>query len=161
MRINITGGLVDDQVEALRFYTDVLGFLKKHDSPMDGEDRWLTVVSPRRTRKAPNCCWNPAATSPRSRSGRPRTPTASRSPNSLSTTFRCERLRGLGVRVTQEPTIIRPVTTAVLDDLRQLALDRAHDQLAGVGITRFPWHRRASIERADRRDRLNLPNQPL
>ena len=39
MRINIAGVLVDDQVEALRFYTDVLGFVKKPDMPMDGEDR--------------------------------------------------------------------------------------------------------------------------
>src|SRR5688572_33250913 len=45
MRIVVTSVLVDDQEKALRFYTDVLGFVKKHDVPM-GEDRWLTVVSP-------------------------------------------------------------------------------------------------------------------
>ena len=45
MRINLTSVLVDDQEKALRFYTDVLGFVKKHDVPV-GEDRWLTVVSP-------------------------------------------------------------------------------------------------------------------
>lgn len=37
--------MVDNQEEALRFYTDVLGFIKKKDIPM-GEARWLTVVSP-------------------------------------------------------------------------------------------------------------------
>jgi predicted enzyme related to lactoylglutathione lyase len=36
---------VDDQEKALRFYTEVLGFLKKADFPV-GEARWLTVVSP-------------------------------------------------------------------------------------------------------------------
>ena len=45
MRIYITSVLVDDQEKALRFYTDVLGFQKKHDIPL-GEARWLTVVSP-------------------------------------------------------------------------------------------------------------------
>ena len=45
MRIYITSVLVDDQEKALRFYTDVLGFVKKKDIPL-GEARWLTVVSP-------------------------------------------------------------------------------------------------------------------
>lgn len=45
MRIYITSVFVDDQEKALRFYTDVLGFEKKHDIPM-GEARWLTLVSP-------------------------------------------------------------------------------------------------------------------
>ena len=45
MRIYLTSVLVDDQEKALRFYTDVLGFVKKNDIPL-GEARWLTVVSP-------------------------------------------------------------------------------------------------------------------
>ena len=45
MRINVTSVWVDDQERALRFYTDVLGFVKKADVPV-GEHRWLTVVSP-------------------------------------------------------------------------------------------------------------------
>jgi len=45
MRIHLTSVLVDDQEKALRFYTDMLGFLKKHDIPL-GEARWLTVVAP-------------------------------------------------------------------------------------------------------------------
>ena len=32
MRINLTRGLVDDQEKALRFYTEMLGFVKKHAS---------------------------------------------------------------------------------------------------------------------------------
>ena len=35
-----------DQSKALTFYTDILGFIKKHDIPLGGENRWLTVVSP-------------------------------------------------------------------------------------------------------------------
>src|ERR687891_2451966 len=45
VRINLASVLVDDQDKALRFYTDVLGFVKKTEVPV-GEDRWLTVVSP-------------------------------------------------------------------------------------------------------------------
>jgi ATP-binding cassette subfamily B protein len=45
MRINLTSVFVDDQEKALRFYTEVLGFVKKYDVPV-GEDRWLTVASP-------------------------------------------------------------------------------------------------------------------
>jgi catechol 2,3-dioxygenase-like lactoylglutathione lyase family enzyme len=45
MRIHLTSVLVDDQAKALRFYTEVLGFVPKTDVPV-GEHRWLTVVSP-------------------------------------------------------------------------------------------------------------------
>jgi catechol 2,3-dioxygenase-like lactoylglutathione lyase family enzyme len=45
MRIKLTSIMVDDQDKALRFYTDVLGFKKKHDIPV-GEYRWITVTSP-------------------------------------------------------------------------------------------------------------------
>lgn len=45
MQITLTSLLVDNQDQALTFYTEVLGFEKKHDIPM-GEFRWLTVTSP-------------------------------------------------------------------------------------------------------------------
>ena len=45
MKIIVTSVMVDDQSKALKFYTDVLGFRKKHDIPL-GAARWLTVVSP-------------------------------------------------------------------------------------------------------------------
>ena len=45
MRIKLTSIMVDDQEKALAFYTDVFGFVKKHEIPV-GEYRWLTVVSP-------------------------------------------------------------------------------------------------------------------
>ncbi|GAA0587170.1 VOC family protein [Kribbella sandramycini] len=47
MRINLVSVFVDDQRKALTFYTDVLGFVKKHDVPL-GDAAWLTVVSPER-----------------------------------------------------------------------------------------------------------------
>ena len=45
MRINLTSVYVDDQRAALAFYTDVLGFVVRHDMPL-GDAFWLTVVSP-------------------------------------------------------------------------------------------------------------------
>ncbi len=45
MKIKLTSVHVDDQEKALRFYTEVLGFVKKTDFSA-GEYRWLTVVSP-------------------------------------------------------------------------------------------------------------------
>jgi predicted enzyme related to lactoylglutathione lyase len=44
MKIKVTSLYVDDQEKALRFYTDVLGFVKKHDFS-NGPYRWLTVAS--------------------------------------------------------------------------------------------------------------------
>jgi catechol 2,3-dioxygenase-like lactoylglutathione lyase family enzyme len=44
MKIKTTSVLVDDQEKALKFYTEILGFVKKTEIPM-GEYRWLTVVS--------------------------------------------------------------------------------------------------------------------
>jgi glyoxylase I family protein len=38
--------MVDDQDKALKFYTETLGFRKKHDIPVGGPYRWITVVSP-------------------------------------------------------------------------------------------------------------------
>ncbi len=45
MKIKLTTIYVDGQEKALRFYTDVLGFVKKADVSQ-GPYRWLTVVSP-------------------------------------------------------------------------------------------------------------------
>ena len=45
MRIKLTSIMVDNQDKALRFYTEALGFRKKHDIPV-GAYKWLTVVSP-------------------------------------------------------------------------------------------------------------------
>lgn len=45
MKIKLTSIYVDDQEKALRFYTDVLGFVKKADFSQ-GPFRWLTVASP-------------------------------------------------------------------------------------------------------------------
>jgi catechol 2,3-dioxygenase-like lactoylglutathione lyase family enzyme len=45
MKIKLVSIPVRDQQKALDFYTDVLGFVKKVDIPLNEENRWLTVVS--------------------------------------------------------------------------------------------------------------------
>lgn len=44
MKIKLTSVYVDDQERALRFYTEVMGFVKKADFS-NGPFRWLTVAS--------------------------------------------------------------------------------------------------------------------
>ena len=45
MRVRLEAIVVDDQAKALKFYTEVLGFVVKHDIPAGGA-RWITVVPP-------------------------------------------------------------------------------------------------------------------
>jgi catechol 2,3-dioxygenase-like lactoylglutathione lyase family enzyme len=116
MRINLTSVFVDDQEEALRFYTEVLGFVKKHDVPT-GEYRWLTVVSPEDpegTELLLEPSGHPAAKPFKDALVADGIPFTAFAVDDVHAEF--ERLRGLGVRFTQEPTDMGPVTTAVLDD---------------------------------------------
>ncbi len=46
MRVTAISIPVRDQAKALAFYTEILGFIKKLDIPVNETDRWLTVVSP-------------------------------------------------------------------------------------------------------------------
>ena len=116
MRINLTSVFVDDQEKALRFYTEVLGFVKKYDVPL-GEDRWLTVVSPQDpdgTELLLEPSGHPAVKPFAEALVADGIPSASFAVDDVAAEY--ERLRGLGVRFTQEPTTMGPVTTAVLDD---------------------------------------------
>jgi catechol 2,3-dioxygenase-like lactoylglutathione lyase family enzyme len=45
IRVKLTSIMVADQERARHFYTEVLGFVIKHDVPMGGAN-WLTVVAP-------------------------------------------------------------------------------------------------------------------
>lgn len=116
MRINLTSVLVDDQDKALRFYTDVLGFVKKTEVPL-GAHRWLTVVSPEDPDGAELVLEpdeHPAARPFKQAllaDGIPFTSFAV-----ADVLAETQRLRALGVSFTQEPAQMGPVTTAVLDD---------------------------------------------
>jgi catechol 2,3-dioxygenase-like lactoylglutathione lyase family enzyme len=116
MRINLTSVLVDDQERALRFYTDVLGFVKKRDMPL-GEARWLTVVSPDDpdgTELLLEPDEHPAARPFKEALVSDGIPFTSFAVEDVNAEF--DRLRSLGVRFTQEPAEMGPTKTAVLDD---------------------------------------------
>jgi catechol 2,3-dioxygenase-like lactoylglutathione lyase family enzyme len=116
MKIVVTSVLVDDQDKALRFYTDVLGFEKKHDVPI-GEFRWLTVVSPQDptgTELLLEPDAHPAAKPFKNALVDDGIPYTSFGVDDVRADF--ERLSSRGVRFTQPPTQMGPVTTAVFDD---------------------------------------------
>jgi catechol 2,3-dioxygenase-like lactoylglutathione lyase family enzyme len=116
MRINITSVYVDDQERALRFYTDVLGFVKKTEIPM-GEHRWLTVVSPDEpdgTELVLEPAGHPAVGPFKQALVEDGIPFTSFAVDDVRAEH--ARLRSLGVRFTQEPTEMGPVTLAVFDD---------------------------------------------
>jgi catechol 2,3-dioxygenase-like lactoylglutathione lyase family enzyme len=116
IRINVTSVLVDDQAKALAFYTEKLGFLKKTDEPA-GAARWLTVVSP----AAPDGVelllepdGHPAVRPFEEALVADGIPFTQFAVDDVRAEF--ERLTGLGVEFTQEPTDLGPVVTAVFDD---------------------------------------------
>jgi catechol 2,3-dioxygenase-like lactoylglutathione lyase family enzyme len=116
MRIVLTSVLVDDQAKARACYTDVLGFVKKQDIPM-GASRWLTVVSPadpEGTELLLEPDGHPAARPFKEALVEDGIPFTSFGVDDVHREY--ERLTGLGVRFTQAPVQMGPVTTAVFDD---------------------------------------------
>ena len=116
MKIVVTSVFVDDQDKALRFYTEVLGFVKKTEIPA-GEARWLTVVSPDDqdgTELLLEPGNHPAVPPFREALVADGIPFTSFGVDDVAAEF--DRLRAAGVRFTQEPLNMGPVTTAVFDD---------------------------------------------
>ena len=116
MRIALTGVFVRDQDEALRFYTEILGFVKKHDVPV-GEFKWLTVVSPddpdgTELLLEPN--QNTVAREYQKGMFDQGIPVASFNVVDIRADY--ERLRSLGVAFMMEPTEMPNVTIAIFDD---------------------------------------------
>jgi catechol 2,3-dioxygenase-like lactoylglutathione lyase family enzyme len=116
MKIQLTSVLVDDQEKALKFYTEVLGFVKKRDFPV-GEFKWLTVVSPEgpddiELLLEPND--NPAARTYQKAIYEQGIAMASFSARDVQAEY--ERLKGLGVIFSMEPTNIGPTIITVFDD---------------------------------------------
>ena len=116
MKISLTSVYVDDQRSALRFYTDVLGFVPRHDIPV-GEHSWLTVVSPADP-DGPELLLEPAdhpAVRPyRDALVEDGIPLAQFTVDDVEAEY--VRLSEKGVAFTQPPTDVGPVVMAVLDD---------------------------------------------
>jgi catechol 2,3-dioxygenase-like lactoylglutathione lyase family enzyme len=116
MRIKLTSVMVEDQDKALTFYTDVLGFKKKHEIPV-GQYRWITVVSPEgpgdvELTLEPNA--NPAAKTFQEAMFAQSIPLAAFEVGDIAAEY--ARLRAAGVAFTLEPTPMGPVTIAVFSD---------------------------------------------
>jgi len=117
MKIIFTSLFVNDQDKALKFYTGILGFVKKSDI-VAGEYRWLTVVSPDDQNGTelvlePNA--NPAAKTYQKAIFEQSIPATSFGVSDIRAEH--ERLKKLGVKFTMEPTeIMENVTIAVFDD---------------------------------------------
>ena len=116
MRINVMSVMVDDQTKALRFYTEVLGFVKKREIPLS-EHSWLTVVSPEApdgTELSLEPDEHPASRPFKEALVEDGIPFTSFAVHDVGAEY--DRLVHLGVRFTQPPTDMGPVTTAVFDD---------------------------------------------
>jgi catechol 2,3-dioxygenase-like lactoylglutathione lyase family enzyme len=116
MRIVVASVLVDNQNKALRFYTDVLGFMKKTDEPI-GEARWLTVVAPDNPDGVELVLepdGHPAVGPFKRALVEDGIPWTSFAVNDVNAEY--QRLVGAGVQFTQPPVDYGPVATAVFDD---------------------------------------------
>lgn len=116
MKIKVTSVFVSDQEKALKFYTQVLGFVKKSDVSA-GEYRWLTVVSPEQPDGVelllePNA--NPAAKTYQEAIFQQGIPAAAFFVDDIQKEH--EKLKALGVIFIIEPTKVTGSTIAVLDD---------------------------------------------
>jgi predicted enzyme related to lactoylglutathione lyase len=116
MRIGLTSIHVDDQEKALRFYTDVLGFVKKTDVTQ-GPYRWLTVASAEEPdgaelQLAPND--DPAAKAYQQQMFEQGQPAAMFFVDDVQREY--DRVSAAGAEFTMPPTKVTGSTIAMLDD---------------------------------------------
>jgi predicted enzyme related to lactoylglutathione lyase len=116
MKIKVTSLYVDDQEKALRFYTEVLGFVKKADFSQ-GPFRWLTVASPEEpdgTELQLALNTNPAAKAYQQALFQQRQPAAMFFTNDVKGDY--ERIKAGGNEFTMPPTDVTASTIAMLND---------------------------------------------
>ncbi len=116
MQIKLTSVFVDDQDKALKFYTEALGFQKKHEFSA-GSYKWLTVVSPEEPEGVQlvlELNSNPAAKTYQGEIFRQGIAAANFFVADVQKEY--DRLKALGVTFTKEPTKTTGSTIAVLND---------------------------------------------
>ncbi|WP_060204922.1 VOC family protein [Sporosarcina koreensis] len=116
MKIVVTSLFVDNQDKALEFYSEKLGFVKKHDVPA-GEFRWITLVSPEdeggtELLLEPNN--HPAAKEYQQKIYADGIPATMFGVDDIQKEY--ERLVELGVKFSMEPKNMGEITIAVFDD---------------------------------------------
>lgn len=117
MNIIANSIFVDNQEEALQFYTDILGFKKKIDEPVGEGFRWLTLVSPNQPDGAqlvlePN--GNPIAGDYQQRLFEANIPIKMFGVENVQQTY--DALTQKGVHFTVEPTTMGSAKMAIFDD---------------------------------------------
>jgi catechol 2,3-dioxygenase-like lactoylglutathione lyase family enzyme len=118
MKIKLNSVSIDDYDKALKFYTEVLGFVKKHDIPLGDGARWITVVSPEEPEGTelllePNASY-PAMKALKESLVKDGIPFTAFQVGNLEQEY--ERMRNLGVEFTMEPTDMGTTSAAVFDD---------------------------------------------
>jgi catechol 2,3-dioxygenase-like lactoylglutathione lyase family enzyme len=118
MKIKLTSISIDDYDRALKFYTEVMGFVKKHDIPLGEGVRWITVVSPEEPEGTelllePNAGY-PAMKSLKDSLMKDGIPFTAFLVGDVQEEY--ERMKDLGVEFTMEPTNMGTTTAAVLND---------------------------------------------
>jgi catechol 2,3-dioxygenase-like lactoylglutathione lyase family enzyme len=118
MKIKLTSVSIEDYDKALKFYTEVLGFVKKRDIPLGEGARWITVVSPEDP-DGTELLLEPNADYPAMKALRE----ALRKDGIPFTAFQVDdvqqeydRMRSLGVEFTMEPTNMGMTSAAVFND---------------------------------------------
>jgi catechol 2,3-dioxygenase-like lactoylglutathione lyase family enzyme len=118
MKIKLTSVSIDDYDKALKFYTEVLGFVKKQDMPLGEGARWITVVSPEEPNGTelllePNASY-PAMKALKESLIKDGIPFTAFHVNDVQQEY--ERMKDRGVEFTMEPTNMGVWTAAVFDD---------------------------------------------
>lgn len=116
MKIKLSSVFVDDQEKALKFYTEMLGFIKSKDVPV-GQYKWLTVVSPENPDGVELLLEpsdNPATQAFKKAIYDQGIPLTAFAVDDLEKEY--ERLKSLGVRFSMSPTEMGPTRIAVFDD---------------------------------------------
>ena len=116
MKIKLTSIFVDDQEKALRFYTEVLGFIKKTDFS-NGPYRWLTVASaedPDGTELQLALNNNPAAKTYQQAVFQQNQPAANFFTDNVQADY--DRIKSLGAEFTMPPTDVTASIIATVND---------------------------------------------
>jgi len=118
MKITLTSVSIEDYDKALKFYTEVLGFVKKHDVPLGEGARWITVVSPEEQNGTelllePNANY-PAMKALKEALVKDGIPFTAFQIDDIQKEY--DRLRKLNVEFTMEPTNMGTTIIAIFDD---------------------------------------------
>ena len=118
MKIKLTSLSIDDYDKALKFYTEIMGFVKKQDFPLGEGARWITVVSPEEPTgvellREPNASY-PAMKALKESLVKDGIPYTAFQVNDVQQEY--ERMKDRGVEFTMEPTNMGMWTAAIFDD---------------------------------------------